>query len=268
MSAYQLPFPLIKNGLRGVLFLVLSSWLVGADDERIIWTDIGNLEITVPKELPLSVTGRFQQAVRLIGIQPRTAANLAAARAILEELASDASPPEVAAGAGYYQARILQWELPQPKPLEAAERYLALHAKYPATFHGELALLRAVPIIAYLTPDRSEVVARLESLTALSRTFSHAMIRRNAYSALSEAYHRLALSAAKAAELAAAAAAIPFDHRGLYASALLAAATRANAAGNRPEASAMLVRFLADFPDDVRAFEARHLLNGWGGVTP
>lgn len=268
MPAFKFNLIIFLRAGYSLLVMAFVGTIQGAENERKIWERIGNLEVTLPEGPAASASERLQQAIRLIGNQPRTTANLASAKILLAGLANEDANPELAAAGGYYQARILQWEQPQPKPIEAAERYLVLAAQYPGTFHAELGLLRAVPIFAYVTVERVEVLARLQSLTALSHSVTRPMIRRNIYSALSEVYHRLALSPQKAAELAAAAAAIPFDHRGLYASTLLAAATRANTAGNRQDAREFLVRFLADFPDDLRAFEARQLLNEWGGTLP
>lgn len=257
---------------------ILVAWVCLANpsadgqvrDQGEPWAPIARLEIILPADLlPEATSGeQLAQAIRLIGAQPRTNANLEAATQLLKKLSANPADSEVAAAAGYHLARMLQWARPEPRPLEAAQQYLALNERYPLTFHGQLALLRAIPILCYLNPSPAQFDQELARLTTRARAIARVELKRTALAALAEAAHRRGSSPAEAAALSAEAAALPFDHRAIRSGVLLGAANRAYLAGKTTEAAEQLRRFLREFPDDTRAYEARVLLKQWTEAYP
>lgn len=234
------------------------------------WAPIARLETTLPGDLPAGASRAEQlaHAIRLIGGQPRNQANLDAATGLLEALSAESSDPEVAAAAAYHLARLTQWARPTPQPLLAARQFLDLNDRYPLTFHGQLAVLRAIPILCYLEGDPVHFRQQLAQLTKRARAIVRLEIKRAALAALAEAAHRLGNAQAEAAGLSEEAAALPFDHRAIQSGILLSAATRARAADKPAEAAEHLRRFLREFPDDARAYEARTLLHQWTEGRP
>ncbi len=101
---------------------------------------------------------RFGRAVMLLGVQPKTGANLAEARTLLSALRVEKSDDESGIAALFYLARLAQLHEAKPNLTEARARFRELAEKHPDHFFGQLARLK-LAMLALYDPDSGALPA-------------------------------------------------------------------------------------------------------------
>jgi tetratricopeptide (TPR) repeat protein len=94
---------------------------------------------------------RLGRAVMLLGVQPRTAANIEEANALLETLRRDQPDDEPGIAACYYMARLEQVHRERPDLDKARGYYAALVRQHPRHFFAQLARLKLAMLALYDT---------------------------------------------------------------------------------------------------------------------
>lgn len=109
---------------------------------------------------------RFGRAVMLLGVQPKTGANLAESRALFSALRTEKSDDETGIAALYYLARLAQLHEAKPNLAEARARFRELAQKHAAHFFGQLAGLKLAVLALYDSDSAASPAARLAEAEA------------------------------------------------------------------------------------------------------
>ncbi len=107
----------------------------------------------------------FAAAVVLLDRPPVTDAKLTTAAAQLADLAR--GDDEIAAAAGYLEARLYQAHFFSPDPARAARAYAALAARQPHSPWAQLGLVKLALLRLYVLPEPASPAARVAAAEAL-----------------------------------------------------------------------------------------------------
>ncbi len=130
---------------------------------------------------------RFGEAIALLNVQPRTAANVERARELLEIIAHQQDADEVAQAARLFLARVDQMHRAAPDEAGAVKRLPALHDAHPDTQWGQMAVLLAAPSMLYASRDPAVRAAALEELETRAARITMDAVRRPLHLTLARA---------------------------------------------------------------------------------
>ncbi|MCC6415206.1 MAG: hypothetical protein IT582_04795 [Opitutaceae bacterium] len=154
--------------LVGALFLVASAGASRGMTPGAAWAEILDSK---PKRVLKAADGadapresRLAEGAAWMSLQPSTDENLAQAGRIFAELAK--GDDEIAAQAGYLQARLWQLHHLQPDYERAAQLYEALAEKQPASHWAQLGLVKLGMLKLYALPGVEDRIAAAEAVLA------------------------------------------------------------------------------------------------------
>ncbi len=118
---------------------------------------------------------------------PLTESRLAAAARSLTELAQ--GDDDIAAAAGYMLGRYYQVHLLQPDPAKAAQQFLALAARQPASTWSQLGLVKLAMLQLYVLPQPGGPTARIAGAEALLPRVTEPHLQRDLHLVIGRASH-------------------------------------------------------------------------------
>lgn len=168
--------------LLGWLSLAGAAWAQGAGLGE-VWSDLADRQNTaaqVALEATPASAGRARQlaeAVVKLGRQPVTQGTLREAEGELAQLAQ--GDDELAAQAGYLQARVWSVHVQTPDYPRAAELYRALAKRFPTNHWARLGLVKLGMLTLYTLPEPGDPVARLRAVEALLPAVAEPALQRD-----------------------------------------------------------------------------------------
>lgn len=130
---------------------------------------------------------QLAEATARLEQMPLTESRLAAAARIFGELAQ--GDDDIAAAAGYMLGRYYQAHLLQPDPARAAEQFLALAARQPASPWAQLGLVKLALLQLYVLPQPDGPAARIATAAALRARVTEPSLRRDLELVIGRACH-------------------------------------------------------------------------------
>lgn len=132
---------------------------------------------------------RFAAAIHLLQRQPRTAANVAEALQLLQELA--ASDDEIAVTAHYFVARIYDYHAIPPRRALANAEYRLLLERFPGRLQAEMGLASLAANRLFATRREQDLTSLFDELEGELGRLRHAAARRACHYVLADAALRL-----------------------------------------------------------------------------
>jgi len=207
------------------------------------------------------------RAVMLLGVQPRTGANLEAARALLQGLIGSEATGEAAIAARYYLARLDQLHTDQPDLERARGHYRDLVERHPDHFFGQLARLKLAMLALYAPARPASLATRLPEAEKWGEGITDPVLRCQYHLMLAGALAREDGREAERLEhllaMEATGRVIRDPTRSLM---LVEIGETARVVGRRAEAVRAYRQFIAEFPRDVRVGAIRARLAEVEGV--
>ncbi len=210
---------------------------------------------------PASRDLRLGAALALLQLRSRTAANIAEAGRLLTALQVENPNDDDGIGAAYYLARIAQVHSFTPDRAAAVAEYRALLAAHPDHPYAQLAAPKLANLLLYDEVPPAEWERRVAEIGALLPSLTAPEAIRDTRLALAMAHIRLHHDYARAYPLFASCLEAGSITRLPHLNAILTlAAESARQLGKPAEAAHYYDRFLAEFPQDVKADEIRRRL--------
>lgn len=132
----------------------VDAWEQGA---RLFFNEAAR-SFSVPAPTPEQALGR---AVMLLGVQPRTGANIDEARALLTRVTDSFGSDEAGIAARFYLARLEQLHVEVPDLPKARAHYRELVTRHPTHLFGQLARLKLAMLALYDTAHPTPLAGRL-----------------------------------------------------------------------------------------------------------
>jgi hypothetical protein len=209
---------------------------------------------------------RLGEALALLQARSRSTAKVDQASQILDDLRRESPDDDPGIAAAYYLARIEQVHRLVPNRAAAMARYRALLTEHPGHFYAQLAVAKLAILLLYDDVAPDEWNRRTVEIEALLPQLSNPEALRDTRLALATAFIRLRRDHAHAYPLIAACLEDGSVTRMPHLNALLLqAAESAHQLGRAREEISWYNRFLAEFPQDLRADEIRRRLHA---LTP
>jgi hypothetical protein len=205
---------------------------------------------------------RLGRAVMLLNAQPKSAAHVATARALLTALRTEQPDDEPGIAALYYLARIAQFHEEKPDLATARTRFGELAARHEDNFYGQLARLKLATLELYApAAPATAAIDRVTAAETLGAPLRHAAIARDFHLLVAEACLRFDLPLGRALDHFLAADATGAPVREIVRSSLfIQIAECARQSGRAAIAHRYYRRFLAEFPRDARGATVRDRL--------
>ncbi len=224
------------------------------------WTSIANSRPQdVLRKWDADRTSRPEQlawATAQLSVQPTTDANLQAAGKVLTGLAG--GDDELAAEAAYLQARLYQLYYAQPDYAKAAELYRALAARRPESHWAQLGLVKLAMLKLYVVPDSAAPgTDRLAPAEALLAGIHEPLLQRDLHLQIGQAGIALKQPLARLLPHLVAADRIGGISGTAHEDLVVQLSVLSLRAGLPAQAKFYCERYLAEYPDNARAFTIR-----------
>lgn len=219
---------------------------------KLLFEDAMRAFDAAPAEARSTPEGRFAQALLLLNDQPKTAANIEAAREILRGLAAERAGEELGLAARFFEARIVQVHQPKPDPKEAARLFRTLRESAPGSAWGQRALVRELMLRAYEPMPLAEKRALLAGFEEAGAAMPDRDLRRVFHLSMGDAMLRVTGDEAGALRHFLAARELGILRPDLQAWVVIRVASMAARAGDRETALRHYREFLAEYPRDLR----------------
>lgn len=254
----------MSPGFRLALALGLPHLAGGATPEELAaaWAEGARLSFGAAAEAFAALgdarEARLGRAVMLINAQPKTAANISAARELLTALRAERGDDEPGIAALFHLARIAQFHGRAPDLAAARRHYQDLIAQHGAHFFGQLARLKLATLLVYDPEDPAPARDRLAAAEALGVANGDAGIARDYHLLMAGAYLRFNESQDRALEHLLAAERTRLVVRDVVRAALYVQIAECARELGRPALARLYYRrFLDEFPRDARGTTVR-----------
>ncbi len=204
---------------------------------------------------------RYGQALAQINLQPRTAANLTAARSDFTALIAANPADDIGIAAAYYLVRLRQIDESDAEPQALIHAYQALLQAHPGHPIAELAAPKLAILLLYDAGDASTWAQRVAAVEALLPGLQSTAARRDTRLVLADALLKLHRDHARAFPL------LDYCLRAnliarppRLGALLLQAAESARLLHLTPEAIHYYRRYLAEYPREAKADEIKRRL--------
>lgn len=204
---------------------------------------------------------RLGRAVMLLGVQPRTRANLEEARTLLTRLTDTHAADEAGIAARYYLARLEQLHVDEPDLAQARMHYRELVKRHPSHLFGQLARLKLAMLALYDATLPGTLASRLPEADDWGSGITDPVVRCDFHYMMSRALAREEGREAQRLEhllaMEATGRVIRDPTRSLM---WIEIGEMARAIGKREESARAYRRFIAEFPRDARVAAIRSRL--------
>jgi tetratricopeptide (TPR) repeat protein len=259
MPAPRLP----RLTLSGLLLPLLAAGVSASPELTQAWTALANGR---PKDVLRVMDGtgasrpeRLAWAAAQMSVQPATDDNMRAAEKVLEELAG--GNDDLAAEAAYLQARLHQMYYVQPDYPRAAELYRALAARQPQSHWAQLGLVKLAMLKLYVLPDATASDAdRLAPAEALLAQIHEPLLQRDLHLQIGQAGVALKQPLARLLPHLVAADRVGGISGTAHEDLIVQIGVLSLRAGLPAQAKEYFERYLREYPDNVRAWNAARLL--------
>lgn len=218
---------------------------------------------------PSSREARYGEALALMNRQPRSSGNLARAGALFTQLQAANPRDGIGVAALYFEARLAQAQSAPPGGTKALALYAELTRAHPASPFAQLALIKTAGLRLYDpgAPD-GELTRRFAECEAFAPRITNRALLGQYHREMADAYQRLRRDDRDA--LRHLLASFPCGTPNLQGQADLEVriGETARAVGDDATALAYYRRFLADFPNDIRAYAIRQFQRQLESVRP
>jgi hypothetical protein len=213
--------------------------------------------------MPADATGddaEFTRAVLRFSRQPRTAANMDAAVAILSKLAARAATPALRARSLYFWARAEELRETDARTGVVRSLYERLRREYPHEPFGQRALVHELLREFYSDDRRETVLARCAALERLAEGLTDSVVRGHFHQVAARGYLQLGGAEALALKHLLAAEKLGAARREARGDWQVSIGQLAAELGQPGLAREHYAAFLREFPRDPRAFTVNTLL--------
>ena len=195
---------------------------------------------------------RFGEAITLLGVNPKTEAQIDQAAAMLDELAEAEPADQFSIPALYYRARIEQLHKFEPDLDAAVGFYEEVRRRAPTHPLADLSLVKLAIIQLVAESDEELVRKRVPEFQELSKTLASAPARRDLNLILAEVNESRLGDKEAALENMLEAQRCGIARNAMLATALVRTAELASAVGRTELARANYEQFIANFPREAR----------------
>ena len=233
-----------------------------------LWEEIRTLQFVPARNAfethtaddPSDREARLGEAIALLNVQPRTAANIQRVQRILEGLVVEDGSDFWGLGARFMLARMEQVHFEPPTPTAGVDQFLQLVADAPGTLWGELALLKAAPAMLYASISMEERQQRMDEIEEMAQNLTMDLIRRSLFITLADVALDFEMPADRALHYL-----LTADVEGMVrwqrrANAYLQIAGLARELGDLPLAREYYGRFYEEFKRDHRTYMVGRIL--------
>ena len=202
---------------------------------------------------------RLAWAVAQMSVQPATDDNMRSAESVFTELAG--GDDEIAAEAAYLQARLYQLHYAQPDYAKAAELYQALAARRPESHWAQLGLVKLAMLKLYVLPDTTVAGADLLApAEALLTQIHEPLLQRDLHLQIGQAGIELKQPLKRLLPHLVAADRVGGISGTAHEDLIVQIGVLSLRAGLPAQAKDYFERYLAEYPDNVRAWTIKRQL--------